>query len=262
MVHKLFVMTNIYSSNSINLNFKRKRSFKYNLGLIAKSKSTSHLISIEKYSKGSFLVKEREPVKGIFFILKGKIKIFNSGANNIVQTLHLASIGEVIGLSSFKSLYYWANAIVVEDVEAYFLKTKSIKSILKSNNKIGQLLIDALSMRLRQYEMRQKHLSLLPAPERIIDSLLLTAYKFGDKTERGLELSICNSRKDLASFSNTSEEQTIRTLRKLHLENIISIEGKCIIISDVDKLVAKLKKYSIKEDILEEHSYCYPNLFY
>ena len=68
-------MLNLNSNNSINLDFKRKRSLKYNLDLIANSKSTSHLISIEKFSKGSFIVEERKPVKGIFFILKGKVKI-------------------------------------------------------------------------------------------------------------------------------------------------------------------------------------------
>jgi len=255
-------MVILNSNNSINLNFKRKRSLKYNLSLIANTKSTSHLVSIEKYSKGSFLVKEREPIKGLFFILKGKVKIFNFGPNKVTQTLFLASEGEVVGLSSFKSSYYWSNAIVVEDVETYFLSINSLKSILKSNNKMCLLFLDAISMRLRQYEMRQKHLSLLPAPERIIDSLLLTAFKFGSKTARGLKLSLCNSRRELASFSNTSIELTIRTLRKLHSENIISITGKCITILDVNELVIRLKKYSIEEDILEEHSHCYPNLFY
>ena len=117
-------------------------------------------------------------------------------------------------------------------------------------------------MRLRQYEIRQKHLSLLPAPERIIDSLLFTSFKFGETTPRGLELSVCTCRKDIATFSNTSLEHAIRTLRKLHSENIISIEGKHIIILDIDKLIARVKKYSMPQHIQEEFNYCYPNLVY
>ena len=206
-----------------------------------------------------FSVPESEMVKAIANYLpsNNRSQVVSTASNTIILDAYNANPNSMkAALQNFNQMKANKKVAILGDMFELGEESED------EHNKIGQLLIDALSMRLRQYEMRQKHLSLLPAPERIIDSLLLTAYKFGDKTERGLELSICNSRKDLASFSNTSQEQTIRTLRKLHLENIISIEGKCIIISDVDKLVAKLKKYSIKEDILEEHSYCYPNLFY
>ncbi len=225
-------MLNYNDKNLKNLNFKRRRSLKYNLSLISKSKSTLHLISIEKFNKGYYLVEERKPVRGIYFILKGKMKIFNTGSNQKIQTLRLVSKGDLVGLSSLNASYYWSSAVVVENVEVYFINLKNLKSILKSNNKLGLLFIDALAMRLRHYEIRQKHLSLLPAPERVIDALMLTAYKFGETTTQGLEISICNSRKELASFASTSLEQTIRTLSYLKSEKSISIEGKSIIIID------------------------------
>ena len=50
------------------------------------------IIKLETFEKGSFLVQEREPVKGLFFILKGKVKIFSSGSNKNTQTLFLASL--------------------------------------------------------------------------------------------------------------------------------------------------------------------------
>jgi len=174
----------------------------------------------------------------------------------------LVTIGDIVGFSSLNSAYYWSSAVVVEDCEAYFINLKNLKTILKSSNKIALLFLDGIAMRLRHYEIRQKHLSLLPVPERIIDVLMLTAFKFGVATKRGPEISVCNSRKDFASFANTSIESTSRILRKLNLKKIISIEGKTIIILDKDKLVNRLKKHSSKENIVEEFNYCYPDLYY
>lgn len=248
--------------NLKSLNFKRKRSLKHNLSLILNDKSTSHLVSIEKFNKGSYLLKEREPVKGIFFILNGKAKIFNTGSSRKTQTLRLVSNGDIVGFSSLNATYYWSSALVVEETTVYFINLKNLKTILKSNNKLGLLFLNAVAVRLRHYEIRQKHLSLFPAPERIIDSLLLTAFKFGVKTKRGLEISICNSRKDLSSFANTSIEQVSRTLSYLNSEKIISIEGKSIIIIDKNNLINRIKSYGSLQNDSEEFYFCYPDLYY
>ena len=251
-----------YNKNLNNLDFKRKRSLKYNINLISKTKITSHLISFEQFKKGSFLLEERKPVHGIYIILKGKIKVFNTGLNNKEQTLRLLSEGDIVGLSSLNSTNYWATALAIEDVESYFINPKNLKKILKSNNKLCLLLIDALSFRLRHYEMRQKHLSIFPASERIIDAIMLTANKFGKKTKLGLEVSTCTSRKDIANFANTSINQTSITLNFLKSKKYISINGKSIHIEKKEELITLLKNYSTSKYFKGDFNFCYPNLYY
>ncbi|MDT8418278.1 MAG: Crp/Fnr family transcriptional regulator [Lutibacter sp.] len=249
--------------NLKNLNFKHKRSLKSNLKLIANTKITSHLISTEKFDKGSILVEEQKPVHGVYFIINGNVKIFNTGINQKKQTLRLLSNSDIVGLSSLNSPYYWASAIVVDNVEAYFINHKNLKTILKSNNKICILFLHELSLRLRHYEIRQKHLSLLPASERIIDAILLTAYKFGKIIGEGeIQISTCTSRKDLAEFANTSVEQSIRTLKILKEKNYISINGKSIIIRKKEELIAQLKQYYDSEKLLDKFNFCYPDPIY
>ena len=117
-------------------------------------------------------------------------------------------------------------------------------------------------MKLRHYEMRHKHLSLFPARERIIDALLLTAYKFGKSTDEGLEISVCTSRKEIASFANTSTEKAIRTLSLLRSEKHIVIQGKKIIIQDPNFLINQLTQYLYNTDEPTNVNLGYPNLFY
>lgn len=255
-------MHNLNDQDLNNIHFKHRRSLNYNLKLIANYKATSHLIDLRKIEKGHFLVEERKYVHGIYFILKGKVKVFNEGFDDRIKILRLVSKGEIVGLSSLNASHYWSSAIVVEDVEAYFIDLKNLKTILKTNIKLSFLFVNALALKLQHYEMRQKYLSLFQSAERIIDALLLTAYKFGEKTSEGLEFSVGTSRKDIAAFANTTKENVIRTFSKLKADKLILIEGKKITIKNKEALIDKLKKYSKSKNPTIDFDFFYPNLFY
>ena len=255
----------MYNLNDIdinNINFKQRRSLHYNLKLISNNKETSHLISIETINKGLFLAEERKPVNGIYFILEGMVKVFNSDRDKKVKILRLVSKGDIVGLSSLNSTFYWSSAIALTPVKAYFINQKNLKTILKINCKLSLLLVNFLALKLRHYEVRQKHLSIFSAADRVIDALLLTAYKFGNTTDQGLEVSICTYRKDIASFANTTPEKVIRTLSDLKKQNYIEINGKHIVIKDKKVLVDHLVKYLSHTEELSDMNFCYPNLFY
>jgi CRP/FNR family transcriptional regulator len=212
---------------------------------IAKNKNTASLINTEIINKGEFLVRENQLVTGFHFILKGKVKVFNSASNNKKQILKLATKGDLIGLSAFNYLRYGASAIAENQVEALFITPKNLEILLNKHNDIALLIIKALAAKIRIYEVRQKHLSLLSATERIIDSLLMIASKFGEKTTEGILLEDCISRKDISSFSGVSLENTIRTLSKLQKLKFIEIGPKVIIIKNELELIEIIKKASL-----------------
>jgi len=255
-------MYNLNDKDLNNHNYKQRRSLFYNIKLIANNKDTSHLISFQNIEKGAFLAEERKPVKGIYFILEGKVKVFNTGIDQNIQILRLVSSGDLVGLSSLSSTHYWSSAVVIENVKAYFINLKNLKFILKNYNKVSLLLVNSLALKLGHYEMRQKHLSVFPASERIIDALLLTAYKFGKTTDKGLEISTGTSRTDISSFANTSREKAIRTLSDLKSKKYIEVTGKNIIIKDKDALIYLLNKYLHTNDDSPNMQPLYPNLFY
>ena len=248
-------------SKSKNSNKKKHSSLLQTFKLIAKTKETANLISIKTFNKSDLLVEERKQVFGIFLIIEGKVKVFSTGLNKKASILRFASNGDLIGLSSLNSSFYWANAIVMEKGTAYFIDINHLHFILRNYNKLCLLMIDALSVKLRYNEIRQKHLTLFPARERIIEALLLIAYKFGETTKGGVEITIGTARKDIANYSNTSIELTIRTLSELNLKNYITIRGKIIIINEKVVLINELKQVCCENNHLPEGlNFCYPNL--
>jgi len=51
--------------------------------------------------KGQQFIMEGAPVNGLFFILKGKVKVFRTGINGREQIVRFAKDGEIIGHRGF-----------------------------------------------------------------------------------------------------------------------------------------------------------------
>jgi CRP/FNR family transcriptional regulator, anaerobic regulatory protein len=255
-------MLNLSNPDIKSTNFKLSRSLKYNLKLLARNKATAHLIRINKLEKGELLVEENKPVKGIYFILNGKVKIFNTEINQSTKIFRLATKGDLVGFSSLNASKYWSSAIAVGSVEAYFISSKSLKLIFKKNSKLNLLFLNALVLKLQNYEMRQRYLNLFPASNRVIEVLLLIASKFGNATNDGVEISDCTSRMEIASLANTSTANAIRTLSYLKSKNYISVKGKKIILKNKESLINQLKEYCCSNEISSDMHTCHLDLFY
>jgi CRP-like cAMP-binding protein len=240
-----------------NYNHNQKLLLK-KLTHIANHDDSAHQVHLELFDKGSFLVKEKQAVKGCYFILDGKVKVFNTAANNKMQILRLGVRGCIIGISSFDSTYYGASAQAEDNVTAYFISQADLKEFLNLHHDLTLLIIKTLAFKVRHYEIRQKHLSLFPATEKIIDSLLLIADKFGTKTSKNIVIRHCVSRRDISSFSGVSLENTIRTLSKLQKNKLITIAPGIITIENKSTLTALLQSHCCPS-FHHQKGYCYIN---
>lgn len=258
----MYVMPKVNHSKRISSDYKQQSNLLRTFKLIAKNEDTANLISIKTFEKGDCLVEERKSVHGIFFVIEGKIKVYSTGLNKKSNILRFVSNGDLVGLSSLNSTYYWASAVVMEKVKAYFIDLNHLHLILQKNPKLSLLLINELAVKLRYNEIRQKHLTIFSAKERIIEALLLIAYKFGETLDQRIKISIGTARKDIANFSNTSIELTIRTLSNLNLNGYITIEGKIIFINEKEILLSQLKKICCSNNLSEDLNFCYPYLSY
>jgi CRP-like cAMP-binding protein len=258
-------MQNVNSSKRTNNFLKDRYDLLDTFKSIANNKDTANLISIKVFKKGDLLVEEHKPVYGILLIIEGKVKVFNTDINKKEHILRFVSKGNFVGLSSLNSTHYWANAIAMENIKAYFIDLEHLHFILQNNVKLSLLLINAIAVKLRGYEIRQKHLALFPATERIIDALLTIANVFGETTNRGIEIiSVGSARKDIANFANTSVEYAIRALSSLKSKKYIELDGKTIIIKEKELLLASLRAYVCKtnKDNQRDIGECYLDLLY
>ena len=195
-----------------------------------------------KCKKGQQFIIEGAPVNGLFFILKGTVKVFRTGINAREQIVRFAKEGEIIGHRGFGTEEcYSIGAIAIQDaVLCYFSKTDLQKELLEIPKFVYDLML-FYANELNRSESKVKSISQMTVRERVIDTLLYINRKFGDL--RGF-LNLPLSRKEYADHAGTTEEQVIRIFSALKKEGLIIVKGKKIGVADIQALKNEINEHN------------------
>lgn len=195
-----------------------------------------------KLKKGQQFIIEGTPVNGLFFILKGTVKVFRTGINGREQIVRFAKEGEIIGHRGFGTQeYYSIGATVLQEaVLCYFSKDDLQEALLKSS-KFGYDMMLFYANELNRSESKVKSISQMTVRERVIDTLLYVHRKFGNLNHF---LNLPLSRREYADYAGTTEQQVIRVFSLLKKENLITAKGKKIAINNLELLKKEIKEHN------------------
>ncbi|GAA4303751.1 Crp/Fnr family transcriptional regulator [Aestuariibaculum suncheonense] len=192
--------------------------------------------------KGQQFIIEGAPVNGLFFVLKGKVKVFRTGINGREQIVRFAREGEIIGHRGFGTEeYYSIGAIALEDTVLCYFSKHLLQQALMSNPKFAYDLMLFYANELNKSESKVKSISQMTVRERVIDTLLYINRKFG--VNKGF-LDVNLSRKEYADYAGTTEEQVIRVFSALKKEKLIIARGKKIGINDISLLKGEINEHN------------------
>ena len=208
---------------------------------------------IEKYiekkhtilcKKSQQFILEGAPMHGLFFVFKGKAKVMKTGINGREQIVRFAKEGEIIGhrgLGSTKR--YPISASAIEDAILCSFSTDTVTSMLKEIPELTYDLMLFYAEELNRSETKVRKLAQMSVREKVIDVLLYILRKFGQNKEGFFNITL--SRKDIADYAGTTEEQVIRVISSLKKDRLLRSEGKKLgIVTD----------YLLKKEI-SEHNY-------
>lgn len=196
--------------------------------------------------KGQQFIIEGAPVNGLFFILKGKVKVFRTGINGREQIVRFAKDGEIIGHRGFGTEeYYSIGAIALEDTILCYFSKDILQETLRKNPEFTYNMMLFYANELNRSESKVKSISQMTVRERVVDTLLYINRKFGEL--KGF-LDITLSRKEYADYAGTTEEQVIRIFSALKKEKLISAKGKKIGIINIDLLKKEISEHNFYLD--------------
>ena len=192
--------------------------------------------------KSRQFIMEGAPVNGLYFIYSGKVKVIKTGYNGKEQILRLSKDGEVIGHRGFgMGETYKIGATALEDTVLCNFSTALLKDILLSEPKVTFDFMHFYAEELNRSETKVKTMSQMTVREKVIDMLLYLYRKFGGENGViGIEL----SRKELADYAGTTDEQVIRILSALKKEDLIYTKSKLIKITDIPKLKKEISEHN------------------
>lgn len=192
--------------------------------------------------KGQQFIIEGAPVNGLFFVLKGVVKVFRTGINGREQIVRFAKEGEIIGHRGFGTEeYYSIGAIALQDTVLCYFSKNTLQQALMESPKLSYQMMLFYANELNRSESKVKTISQMTVRERVIDTLLYIHRKFGDL--RGY-LNLPLSRKEYADYAGTTEEQVIRVFSLLKKEGLISAKGKRIGIPNVQSLKNEISEHN------------------
>jgi len=189
------------------------------------------------FKKGQVIFYENNYPHGFYCIHKGKVKISKIGNEGKEQVVRFATTGELLGYRSvFSGEAYQATATAMEDSYVCHISSDSFYKVLKMDNKLSLDVIKLLSSDLKSSEQKVINISQKSVKERIAETLLLMKNKFGCEDD-GKTLAATLTRTEIGDIAGTTTETTIRTLSILKKEGVLNLEGKKIIINDLNQLI-------------------------
>lgn len=179
---------------------------------------------------------EGDPVKGIYFIEKGKVKVLSNFNDKEEKIIRIAGDGMILGHRGINIKTFPISAETLTETIITYVPLDVFIRILKSNPNMAIYLINFMSEELRDAEERMKDLLILDPKVRVALILVKLIDSFGyDEDVKG-KLNFSLSRTDMANMAGTSYETVIRTLTLFKDSGIIGLDGKEIVIVNEKEL--------------------------
>lgn len=185
------------------------------------------------YPAGATIFSEGEPVKGVYEIYYGKIKVVSSYGTKMERIVSLVTVEQILGYEGLGGdMIYPVTAITLEKSQVTFIPLDIFYMAVKANPEMALYLVKFYADQLKAAEVRMKQNSTMTVKEKVVVGLLTIIDSFGFNKQDPSLLSYTPSRKDIASLSDTTYETVIRVLGSLEKESIIQLEGKAIKVLD------------------------------
>lgn len=191
---------------------------------------TSHIIK-----KGEVIFEEGENVNGIYCIKDGICKLTKLSANGKDHIVKLVTKGELLGQRSMISDEpVNLSAVALEDMQVCFIPKSEVMGYFDKNNQFSMNVMKTICGDLKEADGHMVNLAQKTVKERLAETLLYLHNTFGKNEDNSLKIQL--SRDELASIIGTATESCIRLLSDFNKLGLIELNGKKIILKDINKL--------------------------
>ncbi|MGV8093310.1 MAG: Crp/Fnr family transcriptional regulator [Mangrovibacterium sp.] len=185
------------------------------------------------FRKGETILKQGSLPTHIAYLESGIVKFNyeNEVSKNLILTI--VSAPKILGGAN---LFYKDNnlfsIIAVEDCDVVMIDAKILENVLSENSRFAMMLFRTASEMFKKAVINFVSLAHKQKEGRIADIILYLVQEVYHSQSFYLSL----TRKELAEFAGCSTENVIMTLSRWQNEGIISVNGREMKVSDIDRL--------------------------
>jgi CRP/FNR family transcriptional regulator len=187
---------------------------------------------------GEMIFNEGDPCAGFYVVEEGEVKIFKTAPSGREQVLTIDRAGHSLAeVPVFDGGPYPASGVAMTDTTLLFVSKRDFRALVLEHPEIGLKVLKNVGGRLRRLVALIEELSFTTVRSRLVMMLVRLAKTNGVPTSRGTELTL-PANQEMASQIGTVRELVSRNLSRIQAEGLIRLDGKCLIIPDVDALAA------------------------
>ena len=191
--------------------------------------------TVRSFARGETVLAENEPMRGLFILLSGRVKLYKVSPEGREQTIYHFEPGEPFCLMSmFEDRRMPANASALEDSRVLVITGPDFENLARTDPAVLFNMLVVVSRRLKEAMVLIESLSLREIPGRVA-AYLLHLLKGGGGPD-GTALRLPMTHRELAKVVGATPEALSRAFRKLADDGILSVDGRDINVLDARAL--------------------------
>ncbi|MFT4417226.1 Crp/Fnr family transcriptional regulator [Fredinandcohnia humi] len=195
-----------------------------------------------QYVKGTHIFMQDDPLVNVYFIYRGKVKIYKNDVNGREQIVSVLKDGDMFPhVGFFRKGNYPAYSFVVEDTMAVTISISHFEKLLLQHPQVCIKLFRVMGEKIVDLQNRLEEQILNNTYEQIIKLILRLCSTDGkEMAEDRVMITTHFTNRDLANMIGSTRETVSRTLTKLKKKNLIDVNDNGNFIVDVEALEDEL----------------------
>lgn len=195
--------------------------------------------SSSTYPAGTVLFLEKDPLRGIYLLCTGKIKLTISSSGGKTLILRLARPGEVLGLmAAISGTPYEATAETMELCQLAFVRSDNFARFIHKYPEAYGSMLRQMSSQYFGTCQQIRTIALSASSRQKLARLLLDWSAEGKETSEGTRISVPLTHEQIAECVGSTRETITRILSEFKNRHLVALRGATIVISDRSALAA------------------------
>lgn len=198
------------------------------------------------FKKGETILRADEKPKGVFYLIKGYIRLYSLSKNAQELTLIIFKAENIFpmmwAINNTPNTYYLE---AMTAVEIYRAPREEFLDFIKKNGDVLFEITSHIMIRFGGVLNRMEYAIFGHAGSKVASILLICAERFGIKTGKEITIQLPLTHQDIANLIGVARETVSIEIEKLQKRGAINHQGKYLVI----KSVQKLKGESVLEPI-------------
>jgi CRP-like cAMP-binding protein len=193
--------------------------------------------TVRQCKRGATILTQGDRADFVAFVARGQAITLYHAPNGRVGASGVWTVGDILGASYLHNpTSRHTNVKSIEPMTLYCLPHTTLIRIIREVPEFGQVMLQAVSARLRWAHNLTHIMQTLPAFSRVCAILVGLAERYGSNVEDGVRVDVSITHEHLAAFVGVTRQFATVTLHALMREELIALRRRKIVVHDLARL--------------------------